>query len=281
MKHDLSGIIISMKPYFSIVIPTLNEEQFLPDLLDDLARQTENDFEVIIVDGNSTDNTEKIVLKEKRLKVNLVTVREKNVSVQRNSGAKMAVGNYVFFIDADSRIEPEFLSRARKEINSSKFLIYIPGTVPDIQNPPYGGVFKLVNYAVELSQFTPKPFSNGGTFIIERHFFHHLGGFDSSLKLSEDHEMIQRAKNIGVNAHFLRDVKFTSSLRRLERDGLLDILVKYTISFFYTVTNQRMEKQIFAYDMGGERYSNKKENKTLDEFKKLYLKVMKSLEKTF
>jgi len=46
-----------MKPYFSIIIPTLNEERYLPKLLEDLLNQTEKNFEVIVVDGKSTDKT--------------------------------------------------------------------------------------------------------------------------------------------------------------------------------------------------------------------------------
>jgi len=45
------------KPFFSIIIPALNEEKYLPHLLDDLTKQTFRDFEVILVDGNSSDAT--------------------------------------------------------------------------------------------------------------------------------------------------------------------------------------------------------------------------------
>jgi len=55
-----------MKPFFSIVIPTLNEEKCLPRLLDDLTQQKEKDFEVIVIDGRSDDQT---VKKAKNLKI--------------------------------------------------------------------------------------------------------------------------------------------------------------------------------------------------------------------
>ena len=50
-----------MKPFFSIVIPTLNEEDYLPNLLGDLTKQTKKDFEVIIADGYSKDETKQVV----------------------------------------------------------------------------------------------------------------------------------------------------------------------------------------------------------------------------
>ncbi|MFH1244651.1 MAG: glycosyltransferase, partial [bacterium] len=45
------------KPFFSLIIPALNEAKYLPLLLDDLSKQTFLDFEVIVVDGNSDDQT--------------------------------------------------------------------------------------------------------------------------------------------------------------------------------------------------------------------------------
>ena len=50
-------IQLMKKPFFSIIIPTLNEEKYLPHLLADLAKQTFQDFEVIVIDGQSTDQT--------------------------------------------------------------------------------------------------------------------------------------------------------------------------------------------------------------------------------
>lgn len=270
-----------MKPFFSIVIPTLNEEKFLPDLLDDLASQTEKDFEVIVVDGKSEDGTKEICLRENRYDLRVIEVEQQNVSTQRNNGAAVAKGEYIIFIDADSRIDSEFIKTARKEIAASGYLIYIPTMVPDNPKPPYGIYLTLSNLAVELSQSTPRPFSNSGTFLISRLYFSHLGGFDEKLKLSEDHEIIARAHARGVSAKFLHSLKFTFSLRRYEADGLLEILMKYTIALFYQITNTRMEKELFSYEMGGKRYSVKHQKKILDQFKNLYKKVMNSLEETF
>jgi len=55
-----------MKPFFSIVIPTLNEEKYLPNLLNDLTKQKEKDFEIIVVDGKSEDRTIDIAIKYKK-----------------------------------------------------------------------------------------------------------------------------------------------------------------------------------------------------------------------
>ncbi|KKT87511.1 MAG: Cell wall biogenesis glycosyltransferase, partial [Candidatus Collierbacteria bacterium GW2011_GWD2_45_10] len=95
---------LTRKPFFSVIIPALNEEKYLPLLLADLAKQTTRDFEVIIIDGNSKDKT---VAKAKlfKNKLPLLTILSspvRNVSVQRNQGATKATGRYLLFNDADN-----------------------------------------------------------------------------------------------------------------------------------------------------------------------------------
>lgn len=267
--------------FFSVIIPTLNEERFLPNLLEDLSKQKYKNFEVIVVDGNSEDKTKEIVRSESRMRIRLEIIDQKNVSVQRNTGARSAVGEYILFIDADSRIDTLFLKKAHNHIRKSNFLIYLPAMIPDRNKASYGTMITLGNYAVDLSQSTSNPFSNSGTFLIQRHFFNHLGGFDPSLKLAEDHDIIKRARASGVHAKFLHDLTFTFSLRRFEKEGLLKLLMKYTMGTFYTLTNQRIDKEIFSYEMGGLRYDEVDKHKNLDEFKNLYNSVRKTIEETF
>ncbi|MDP3442236.1 MAG: glycosyltransferase, partial [Ignavibacteria bacterium] len=77
-----------MNPRFSIVIPTLDEEICLPQLLKDLSLQSWTDFEVIHVDGGSKDKTlEKAKAWEDKLNLRTISHDVKNVSAQRNRGA--------------------------------------------------------------------------------------------------------------------------------------------------------------------------------------------------
>ena len=54
------------KPFFSVIIPTLNEEKYLPRLINNLENQINKNFETIIIDGKSTDATKKIIFKHKK-----------------------------------------------------------------------------------------------------------------------------------------------------------------------------------------------------------------------
>ena len=84
-----------MNLFFSVVIPTLNEELFLPNLLEDFKKQKVKNFEIIVVDAKSKDKTRKIVKSFKQsLKIKLFLSNKKNVAYQKNLGAKKAKGRY-------------------------------------------------------------------------------------------------------------------------------------------------------------------------------------------
>jgi len=100
---------------FSICIPTLNEEKYIGGILKCLEKQTFKDFEVIVVDGKSSDNTKREVMKfSDKLPLTFLESPKRGVSFQRNYAAKSAKGKYIIFFDADVMIEDDFL----QEINS-------------------------------------------------------------------------------------------------------------------------------------------------------------------
>lgn len=243
-----------MPVFFSIVIPTLNEEKYLPNILTDLINQTEKDFEVVVVDGNSKDNTKEIAKKfETSLKLKFIGTKKSNVALQRNLGSKNCFGQYIFFIDADTRIKNNTLKKLKEIIEEKKSLIYLPALAVEKKEGFEKFSFKAINYAIELSQLTDVPFSTGGSFAILRTYFEHLGGFDEKLFLSEDHDLIRRAKRYGVKAFFVKDVECFVSLRRLEREGIIDTLYKYSIAFLYTLAKGKIDKKIINYEMGGDK----------------------------
>jgi glycosyltransferase involved in cell wall biosynthesis len=268
-----------MKPFFSIIIPTLNEEDLLPRLLEDIKKQKENDYEVIVVDGSSVDNTKKIALDYKKkyyqLKVN-------NVSTQRNFGAKKANGRYLVFLDADIRIKKNFLKNIAKNIKEKKGLIFIPYMIPEKGNEEYKPIFDLSNMFVEFSQNLSKKISMGGSMIIESYLFRLIGGFNEKLRMSEDHEIIQRAHDWGVNPKFMKNVHITFCLRRMKKEGQLRLVYKYLLTTAHRLFVGEMNKKIFEYEMGGQAYKDEKyKRKGLDyyihEIDKLFNKVKKVL----
>ena len=97
----------------SIVIPTLNEEKLLPDLLGDLQKQTFESFEVIIADADSTDKTVQIAQD-----FGAIVTKGGLPAIGRNHGARIAKGDFIFFLDADVRVPVDFIEKAYHEIEA-------------------------------------------------------------------------------------------------------------------------------------------------------------------
>ena len=98
-------------PYFSIVIPTFNRAALIATTINTVLKQDFNDFEIIIIDDGSTDNTETLlchILTDK--KIIYYKQENKERGAARNQGIKMAAGKYVLFLDSDDLLNPNHLS---------------------------------------------------------------------------------------------------------------------------------------------------------------------------
>ena len=96
----------------SIIIPTLNEEEYLPRLLDSIKKQRFTDYEIIISDAGSSDKTLPIA------QMHGCRIAEGGLPAKgRNNGAKIAKGDILFFLDADTILPDDFLHESMLEFN--------------------------------------------------------------------------------------------------------------------------------------------------------------------
>lgn len=242
---------------FSIVIPALNEEQLIPRLLEALGNQTYKDFEVILVDANSTDKTIEEAKKfSKQFPLQIISTTEKNVSGSRNIGALKAKGGYLFFIDADNYIHSAFL-KEMSVLLEKNYQMIIPSIIPDSKNLYYKVVYKLANFLVFLAAKFNMSFSTGGNLVVKRDVFEKLNGFDKTIFVGEDHDIVDRARKKGVSIAFATNPKVIFSVRRLEKEGGL-VILKYFISTLYIVLFGKMTRKIYNYEMGGDYYKKQK-----------------------
>ncbi len=99
----------------SIIIPTYNVEEYIEECLDSIFAQNENDlkYELIIIDDGSTDSTLNIIKRYQNMYPEIVTIikcEHKGVAAIRNIGLDMALGKYIYFVDADDYISKETFS---------------------------------------------------------------------------------------------------------------------------------------------------------------------------
>jgi glycosyltransferase involved in cell wall biosynthesis len=99
-------------PYFSVVIPTYNRSGFIVNCLLSVLKQSFTDFEIIVIDDGSTDNTkeliEKLTEKEQRIRYFFISNSERGLA--RNFGWKKATGKYIVFLDSDDQFLASHLS---------------------------------------------------------------------------------------------------------------------------------------------------------------------------
>jgi len=268
-----------MKPFFSIVIPTLNEEDYLPNLLGDLTKQTKKDFEVIIADGYSKDETKQVVKAfKKKLQIKFYQTKLTNVSSQKNYGARKSLGAYIIFLDADAGIKPSFINKLTIFLKKQRGLIIIPYLSPEKGDEEYKPLFDIGNLLVEFSQNMSKKFSFG-LMVLEKNFFNIIGGFDKKLYLSEDHELIQRASSWGVSPKFMRDNTITVSLRRWKKEGNIKTIYKYFVTTAYRLFGGEIKNKIIEYKMGGAEYKEIKKLETKKTFISNSKKIIKQIRK--
>lgn len=102
------------KPKFSIIVPVYNTEKYLKRCLDSISKQSFTDYEVIIINDGSTDNSSNIISK---YSYEVINQENQGLSMARNNGVKVSSGDYLIFLDSDDYIEKDLL----KEINESLF----------------------------------------------------------------------------------------------------------------------------------------------------------------
>ncbi len=207
-----------------------------------------------MVDGSSQDTTFTIAQKAG---VNVLNVKKRNVSYQRNYGAAHARGAYLIFLDADTQISTAFLKKIRTKIIETKGFIYIPGMKPDSSDKIIQGFQIVANFCVKQSLRTPKPLATSGSIIFEKKTFKKVGGFNETLFLGEDHSIIQKAANLGIKATYLDDIYILFSYRRVVRDGKLKSLAKCLVGTSHVLFRGDIKHRIYNYQMGGHLYKKK------------------------
>lgn len=99
-------------PLVSIIVPTYNNEKYLANCIDSLLAQTFQDFEVIVVDDGSTDQTIKLLKAFKtNPRIRVHSQPNSGISAARNQGLKLSRGKFISFVDSDDCVTPDFLEK--------------------------------------------------------------------------------------------------------------------------------------------------------------------------
>lgn len=220
----------------SIVIITLNEEKYISQTLECLSRQSFQNFELIIVDSDSDDNTEKVALKSKHLfeEFQFVNMKSRGVSKWRNTGGKLAKYENILFLDADTTFHKGFLENLMSETHLRQLETAAVQMTSKEKSFFYAFGFLFMNMGMRITQY----FSPTGVWAClysKKYVFDAIWGFDERISLCEDCDYLKRSKSAGYKFWVLKE-KFYFDLRRLGQDGLLKTYFKYIRANFHRFT---------------------------------------------
>ncbi|HUB92585.1 MAG TPA: glycosyltransferase [Candidatus Saccharimonadales bacterium] len=208
-------------PKISIIIPTYNEEKYIRTTLESIRRQPYRDIEVIIADSDSSDRTREIARKAYP-KVRIVLRKERGVGIACNAAAKLAKGELLMFIDADTSITRDLL-RSYEDAFRDKEVVAATGPIIPLEKTTKSIEFgyKAVSvYTVKLFMKIGKPSTISSNLMVRKESYLKLGGFSTTMNTYYDWDLSNRLGKVG-RIVFVEGAVAKTSVRRIEKWGML------------------------------------------------------------
>lgn len=199
-----------MQTSVSIIIPCYNVENYIKRTIESVLNQTSNDFELILIDDGSVDDTYNVMLSCVKDFSNCLAVKQTNkgVSAARNHGLQKASGRFVYFLDGDDRIEPDLVEKlsSYSELNTELLIMGYDHEVSRVKKKQHLP-FQSHNYIKDY--LSNKLYVNICSIVfshslIERECL----SFNENTYYSEDREFIIRALNATNKVVILENVYF-------------------------------------------------------------------------
>lgn len=226
-------------PSISIVIPAYNEEDYLHECLVSVFNQDLlYPYEVIVVDNNSRDRTYAVASAWKEKGIQLISEPRPGATVARNTGARAACAEIVYFLDADcllpqgilKKIIQTFVKNPTCHLISGPYIYDRDGVIPKLATDTFH-YFSLYHNAIKflfgIHQFP------GGNFAIRKKSFETVGGFDEAICnqeiiLPDDLDLALRLqKDHEFKILFKSEYAVSSSFRRVKKSPIRHTLVRF------------------------------------------------------
>ncbi|MFH1405340.1 MAG: glycosyltransferase [Patescibacteria group bacterium] len=228
----------------SIVIPAKDEEYHLPNLLKSIRAQTLQPKEIIVADADSVDNTKQIAES-----FGAKVVKGGLISFGRNAGAKVAQSDVLLFLDADVELrDPNFLENALGEFLERKLDLATCDVFPLSDEFIDHFLHKAYNIYVR-SWGSLFPHAPGFCMLVNKDAHEKINGFDEEITFCEDHDYARRINEFGKFG-FLKNTKIPVSIRRMDRDGRMNIAIKYMLAELHLAMLGPIKHKKFNYTFG-------------------------------
>lgn len=235
----------------SFVIPAYNEELYLPACLESILAQTRDlgeEVEIIVVNNASSDRTREVALRYPGVRV--VDESRKGLPWARQAGFAASSGELIANVDSDSRLTPGWVQRVLDTFadfeRRGKSLVALSGPVVYYDLTPSQRVsvqlFYLLAFTLyALNRYVLRAGSmvQGGNFVLRRDALASIGGFNTSIAFyGEDTDIARRLNRVGKVVFTFR-LKMFSSARRLKKEGMFTIGMRYTMNYLWTTFRKK------------------------------------------
>ena len=224
-------------PFFSVIIPLFNKEKFIKQTLLSVLNQTLTDFEVIIINDGSTDDSLSIASSLKDKRIQILNQQNKGLCASRNLGIKTSKGTFMAFLDADDLWMEDFLETIYKLIQlhqeqlifATNVKLLFPNKTPNLNST----TFSIDKKTLMTNYFRQRKNILGpSSLVINKLVFEEVGYFDETINYGEEDDFYIRCFNI-YNLIYYNDFK------TYYRTGLSNQL---------TAPNKNFERKIPDYE---------------------------------
>lgn len=263
-------------PWVSVIIPTLNEANYVGYLLFSLSRQTYRRFEVVVSDGESPDQTKKIAtsFKNQLPSLKFVVSRQRSPAFQRNRGAEVARHEQLLFLDADTILPVDFLEKTITEIKRRQLDLAHPVTFPLTKRVVDQYLYLITNWGLDLIQ-NIYPLAGGWTIFAKKSIHQKIGGFDERLKkIAEDTDYVTRAVKSGARFGIIKSCSPFVSVRRLDIEGAGGALKNMLVQgIYFSLFGKYRAQGLINRPYGKYAFLKKNRQKLLLNLKKFFAEI--------
>ncbi len=230
-------------PFISIVIPTLNEEKYLPQTLRSIKNQkTAHSYEIIIADSKSEDKTREIA---RQFGCRIVDAPKGIIAAGRQAGCKIAKGKIIVSANADVKYAPQWLEELIKPLIQGKAvatlgkLLTLDGNT--VENAWCRYFFRT---CTQFSLIAKIPLAYAENMAMTREAFEAVGGFNETLVTGEDTDLAKKLQKYG-KISFCKKAIAHVSLRRVRKWGYLKFLSFHAKNY---ITSHLTNKMAHEYE---------------------------------
>jgi len=243
----------------SVVIPAYNSEKYIDKAINSVLNQTYQDFEIIIIDDGSVDNTRQIIENTNDSRIKYIYQENSGPAAARNNGIKNASGEYIAFLDSDDVWLPEKLEKQIKILKKeSDICLVFTAFVMQDEGKEKKEIYRFKTYKNEklvknllLNPMATVPYPS--TVMIKKSYLDMVGYFDTELYTSEDWDLWMRLAT-KANFYYIDEVlvnRFrpkTSITSSLDLSKVEECYLKVVNNFFdQNAAYSKLKLQGFSY----------------------------------